>query len=119
MLAYCGLKCLECPVFRATKTNDEKLRIETAKNWSEYFEKGVKPEELYCDGCQTLNRRIFSWCKKCPVRLCAGRRRIQNCGFCDAYPCKDIMEIHKINPQAKQEIENIFKEEKRTGGLKH
>ena len=119
MLAYCGLKCLECPVFRATKTNDEKLRIETAKNWSEYFEKGVKPEELYCDGCHTLNGRMFWWCEKCPVRLCAGKRQIQNCGFCDDYPCKDIMEIHEINPQAKKEIENISKEGKITGGLNH
>ena len=48
-------------------------------------------------------------CLECPVRLCAGKRQMQNCGFCDDYPCNDIMEIHEINPQAKQEIENIFK----------
>jgi len=31
MIAFCGLNCSECPAYLATKTGDDKKRIETAK----------------------------------------------------------------------------------------
>ena len=33
MLAFCGIDCSNCPVYRATMTNDEILKRETAEKW--------------------------------------------------------------------------------------
>lgn len=113
MIAGCGLKCVECPVFQATKTKNEKLRTQTAEKWSSYFDRQLKPEDLYCDGCKTKNGRLFGWCNECPVRLCVAKREIQSCAECGEYPCMDIEKIHEFNPQAKEEIEKIIKLKKR------
>lgn len=51
---YCGLNCEDCPVFIATINNDDDLRRETAKEWSEryapFLEKELRPEDMYCSG---------------------------------------------------------------------
>ncbi|MCF7886496.1 MAG: DUF3795 domain-containing protein, partial [Candidatus Marinimicrobia bacterium] len=33
-LAYCGIKCQDCPAFIATKDKDQKEKIRIAKEWS-------------------------------------------------------------------------------------
>ena len=34
LLGYCGLSCTECPAYIAKRTDDQELRINTAKEWS-------------------------------------------------------------------------------------
>lgn len=109
VFAGCGLNCSECPVLIATKTEDSKLRADTAEIWSSYFDKRLNPEELYCDGCKTKHGKLFGWCHECPVRLCVEKREIECCADCQAYPCKNIEQIHEINPKAKWVIENRIK----------
>ena len=109
MIAGCGLHCLECPVYIATKNNDAKLREETADKWSAYFDNPLIPDELYCDGCKTENGKLFGWCNRCPVRICVIEHGMQSCAECQDYPCEEIKKIHEINPKAKQEIEYRIK----------
>ena len=114
MPAYCGLKCEECPVLIATVNDDDKLRNETASQWSGFFEKGLAPEDIYCDGCKAGEGIIFKWCAACPARSCAADKDLANCGLCGDYPCEKLEEIHRLNPDAKPVLDAIF--EKTFGG---
>ena len=50
MIAYCGIDCLECGAYIATKNNDDKLRKETAEQWSKKLDFEFNWENLNCDG---------------------------------------------------------------------
>ena len=71
MIAKCGLVCSECPAYIATQKNDDALRAETAKKWSEMFKADIKASDINCDGCQSESARLFSYCQTCEIRKCA------------------------------------------------
>ena len=74
IVAYCGIPCSDCPAYIATRKNDDALRRETAKKWSEMFKADIKPEDINCDGCPTDSERIFNHCRVCEIRKCAPRK---------------------------------------------
>lgn len=84
MLAVCGLDCSSCRAYIATKENDYSKMAETAKLWSR-LEEEFKPEDIPCDGCHT--ERLHTFCRRCPVRLCAKARSVIYCGDCSEYAC--------------------------------
>ena len=48
-ISFCGINCLSCPAYVAKKTDNNDLRIKTAKKWSDIgFE--ITPEQVNCDG---------------------------------------------------------------------
>ena len=61
MIGVCGLGCHECGAFLATKENDEQKRAEVAQEWSKLFEVEIKPEDINCNGCQSIGGRIFNY----------------------------------------------------------
>jgi hypothetical protein len=91
MIAYCGLDCLSCRAYTATKENDlEKLR-ETAELWSVGEREKYVPEDILCDGC--FSDRLHKFCLACPVRLCGGGRGVENCAGCGDYPCDKLEKL--------------------------
>ena len=48
IIAYCGLNCYNCPVFLATKNDDDVAREKTAAMWAEQFGFDLKPEDIKC-----------------------------------------------------------------------
>ena len=54
-IVYCGIDCVKCPIYIATKNNDEDLRKKTAEEW------GMDVEKLYCDMCQ-IPRECLYFC---------------------------------------------------------
>lgn len=70
IVAYCGLDCHECGAFLATKENDDQKRAEVAQEWSRLFKAEVKPEDINCDGCQSIGGCLFNYCKVCEIRKC-------------------------------------------------
>lgn len=61
MVAVCGLNCHECGAFLATKENDDQKRAKVAQEWSKLFKVEVKPEDINCEGCQSMGRRVFNY----------------------------------------------------------
>jgi Protein of unknown function (DUF3795) len=53
MTAYCGLDCLECQAYKATKANDLQLKKQIAERWSSQDEIKFKPEDIDCLGCKS------------------------------------------------------------------
>lgn len=89
LLAACGLDCSSCPAHIAYLTNDDDLRIATAKKWQEQFaECGqvFKPEDVNCVGCNAKNGVHIGHCGECAIRLCAlNEKQIANCFVCQEF----------------------------------
>jgi hypothetical protein len=106
-LAYCGLKCNECPVFISWKTDDNLLRDKIAAEWGklygEYIGKSkLDRADMNCSGCKSVDDNIvFIGCKNCVIRRCAIQKNVANCRKCIEFDtCEIIKGFHKENGQA-------------------
>ncbi len=100
-VVYCGIDCAKCPIYIATKNNDEELRKKTAEQF------GMEAEKLYCDMCNAEDGELFYWCAECPIRVCARERGFTTCAECPDYPCDKMAEQHKQYPEQKETLDAI------------
>jgi hypothetical protein len=107
IIAYCGLSCSECPAYIAKKTNDDELRKKTAVEWSKMFNSDIKPEDINCDSCLTIDGVVIQYCNVCDIRKCAQAKNVENCGFCDEYTCEKLERWFKNVPNAKAVLDRI------------
>ena len=96
-IAFCGLDCASCEAFIATKNNDDQLRAEVARKWTERYQKtgrnrpALKPEDVNCRGCLSSGP-IYLYCSSCEIRRCGLDKKIKNCRECENYRCKMLIE---------------------------
>ena len=109
MIAACGLICSECPAYIATQNNDDVLRAETAKKWSEMFKADIKPSDINCDGCQSESPRLFSYCSTCEIRICAREKKVTTCADCPEYSCEKLDKFLADVPEARKVLEGLRK----------
>ena len=110
MIAICGLVCTDCPAFTATQKDSDEERKKVAESWS--TEKEIlKPEDINCDGCIAVGKRLFPFCNVCDVRLCALERNAKNCAYCDEYLCGKLKGLfeHMQSQEAKANLDEIRK----------
>ena len=117
LIAYCGLPCHTCPILLATRESDiaKKLdmRIQIAQQIEQHYGKKRRPEDITdCDGCRTEGARLYSGCGHCLIRSCARERGIESCAYCNEYACEKLEEFFIKDPQAKERLEHIRKQEK-------
>jgi hypothetical protein len=106
MIAYCGLNCAECPAFKATQANDDKLRAECARTWSIQYKHDIKPDQINCTGCKSTGQKFF-FCRICGVAKCAVERGLNNCTKCPDAPCEKLQDMMAIDPNVKKSFEGI------------
>ena len=94
MVAFCGIVCSDCRAFIATQTIDTELKREVAKTWSTKTET-LKPEDINCDGCLATGRRLFKFCRVCDVRRCGREKCVENCAYCQEFPCEKLSGLWK------------------------
>ena len=109
-MAYCGLTCQTCPIYLATreenKAEQERMRAEIAQLCQEQYGMEYGQEEITdCDGCQTEGGRLFSACKNCPIRNCAGHKGFENCAYCSEYVCERLEAFFATDPTAKARLD--------------
>jgi hypothetical protein len=109
MIAKCGITCTECPAYIATQKNDDALRAETAKKWSEQFKSDIKPTDINCDGCQSESPRLFNYCSICAIRKCAREKKVETCAACPEYSCAKLDAFLAQVPEARQTLEALRK----------
>ncbi len=82
LAAVCGLFCSACTVFIGTKEGPERLRVMARRV--------QRPlEEMQCNGCRSTKRCYY--CEtKCTMAKCAAAKKVDFCGECTEYPCKDL-----------------------------
>ena len=71
-LAYCGLKCDECPVYTASVSKNTAEQSRLAKEYSEFTSKKM--------------------CGDCEIRKCGVERAGKNCAECTEFPCSLLEE---------------------------
>lgn len=92
-ISFCGLECDKCPAYIAKTTNNNDLRIKTAKLWSSVGFT-IKPEDVNCDGCHS-NGILLGHCSTCKVRHCGLERGYTTCAECGDYPCQNLQTLWK------------------------
>ena len=106
-IGCCGIQCLQCPAFIATKNQDQELRKKTAQEWSALFKAEIRPEDILCVGCWSDKEPIFAHCRECDYRLCAKKRGLPHCALCADYPCEKLEQFFQMVPSAKATLETL------------
>ena len=88
-IAFCGLVCSQCPVYIATKTNNEELKEKLAIEYSTDTFEFVK-EDMNCTGCHSVVGVNEKMRKECLMRKCGMHKSISHCAECNEYPCQYI-----------------------------
>ncbi|NNG01959.1 MAG: DUF3795 domain-containing protein [Desulfobacteraceae bacterium] len=104
-IAYCGLDCHQCGAFIANRDNDDRVRAETAADWSKLFKVTIDPKDVNCTGCKSTDI-LFNHCRVCEIRKCGMAKGIENCAFCDEFPCATVEGVLKAAPEARENLEN-------------
>jgi len=109
---YCGLNCKTCIIRLATREKDEQkkyqMRVETARQIKERYGQECKPEDVNdCDGCKTDTGILFSGCNNCYMRKCASQKNIENCAYCDDYPCEELDKFFITDKDARKRLDMI------------
>ena len=105
LIVYCGLDCSKCPAYIATQKNDMNELKKVAKEWSKENLQ-FKAQDIMCDGCYS-EERVFSWCKECSIRACCREKKLENCGFCNNYPCELLDNVFSHDLSAKARLDEI------------
>lgn len=108
IVSYCGLICNHCPVFIATENNDLEQKIKLSEEYSNSSYK-VSPEDINCTGCHADSKITFKFCNECEIRICGIKKDIDNCGYCEEYPCSKLDIPFKNSPQNKEILDQIRK----------
>jgi hypothetical protein len=107
IIGFCGITCTECKGYIATKNDDNNLRKEIAEEWSKQFGSDIKPEDINCDGCMSVDGRHIGYCHICEIRKCGQEKKVTNCAYCDEYSCEKLDNFHKMATDAKITLEHI------------
>jgi hypothetical protein len=84
MLARCGYRCDLC----AARSDDPAVRQRLIDGWRKYLgHEMYTAENVRCDGCMNDGKLAD---KSCPVRPCAIEKGVDNCAYCDEYPCDKL-----------------------------
>jgi hypothetical protein len=100
---YCGFNCSKCPIYLSTLENDNNNFIKTLINCNMKF----NPDNINnykCLGCNS-NKYINEYCRHCYIKSCCIKKEIENCGFCDKYPCEYI--IKYLSDDSKKYLDTI------------
>jgi hypothetical protein len=84
ILGRCGYRCDLC----AARSEDQAVRQKLVDGWRNYFgHQNYTAENVRCDGCLS-NGRLAD--KNCQARPCVMEKGIENCAYCDEFPCDKL-----------------------------
>jgi len=110
--AYCGLACQTCPIYLATRQDNEeeraRMRVEIVKLCKVHYGINYNVDDITdCDGCHAEGERMFSASKNCPIRKCARGRELENCAYCTLYACEKLEAFFKTDTAAKARLNAV------------
>lgn len=107
LIACCGLDCENCDARKATITNDDELRVKTAKEWAEANDAPIKPEHINCMGCRTEGVKYLYCTELCPVRKCVREKGFKTCADCSEIDaCSMVGQIFNNVPDARNNLKS-------------
>ena len=109
MIAYCGINCLKCKSYIATRSGDPGELIQAAEELSVLYQAEVKPEYVVCDGCRANKRHSYFCRNSCKMRKCCIEKNFNSCIECADYPCEELQFELNHNPEAKENLARLKK----------
>jgi len=112
-LAYCGIDCTGCDVFKATVHGDGQARRRAVEVWTKTAQQHwgmqtLDPAVLNCRRCRTEGEKLFRGCRDCPIRRCARQRDLSSCGLCPEWrQCPRLASLLADSPEARRNLERI------------
>ncbi len=86
--AKCGFVCSSCAAYKDNVKNKEQ-RQRGSEAWKKFYGFKLKPENMYCDGCQVPDEKnkskLMKYMRTCPIRVCAFKNKIKTCAHCSEY----------------------------------
>ena len=108
MIGCCGLDCKKCGAYIATVSNDDEMRVKTAKLWSEWNNTDIPPEAINCMGCRSDGVKAYYCENLCEIRKCALAKGFETCGECAGWEtCKTVKAIHDNSDDAVETLKEI------------
>jgi len=108
LISYCGLICQGCPIYWATREQDQgkknKMRVEIARQCAELGTPFDVEDITDCDGCKAESGRLFSSCTECKIRACARHRRVDNCAHCPDYRCEKLDQLDDVDAKSRLDL---------------
>ena len=104
-ISFCGQVCAECPIFQATRENDQSQRLWLALEYSS-ADHQFQPVEMICYGCHSQAVALAPMCKTCEIRDCAFGRVFISCAECEEFPCATIERMVPVDTDNRAELEN-------------
>jgi len=105
-IAYCGLDCSGCDVFRATAFDDNQLRQDYADKIKLDWKIDIDLASVNCYGCRD-ERPKTGYCASCEVRQCTAERGLENCATCEDYGCEKLQRVHAAMVNVGKAIDGI------------
>lgn len=107
-IAYCGLNCEKCDAYRATVQNNDALREEVARRWSELNQVPITAEMINCMGCRVDGDKTPYCESMCQIRQCALKKEMDTCGDClNMAHCETVGAVLANSPDARNNLSNI------------
>jgi len=110
VIGYCGLDCVRCEAYIATRNDDDALRAKVAEEWARLNNAPIKPEHINCTGCHSAGVKTYYCDQLCEIRKCAAGKGVGTCADCADYPCSKLDGIFQSAPQAKATLDELKKE---------
>ncbi|HOW32170.1 MAG TPA: DUF3795 domain-containing protein [Bacteroidales bacterium] len=112
MMSYCGLHCRTCPIHLATLEPDQAkqqtMRASIAQELSKIYGTASPLKEIPdCDGCRSSTGVLFTGCADCGIRKCARDKNLENCAFCESYPCGMLLKHYVYDPDSRKRLDEI------------
>ena len=107
LIAFCGLDCARCDARTATIHNDDALRQQVARQWSEWNQVDIPAASINCLGCRTEGIKCPYCDSMCPIRQCALQKGVSHCGECPESPdCNLLQQVHSNAPEAQANLQD-------------
>lgn len=106
ILTKCGYRCDLCLAFKPNVEAKDR-RKELSDGWYAIYGFRIQPDEIVCDGCVSCeNPSLID--KGCPVRSCVLEKGLNNCAYCDDYPCEDLQQIIVNRSAIEEKLERVL-----------
>jgi len=103
VITYCGYDCTNCPIYKATIEKD----IEALKKI--YFIGPGKECSIETHGCKGCKSDLQNhMCSVCYIKKCNLEKKIDNCAYCDEYPCQYLKNY--ISVPTRETLDKLNKE---------
>jgi len=104
MIGICGDNCAYCPRYIATQ-NGGNIELEKVKEL--WVRLGLRDldfpvQDMVCHGCKPENK-----CAYVELCTCVITKGLENCGFCNEYPCKLVNSAFDKSEKLKSQASKV------------